>query len=79
MGGRPEKYMGLHPHVSNKQEIIDRGVMKNITIAVPEPYIRNIALLQEVGSTPSRSECIRQAIIQFLQREAETCRVLEVK
>jgi len=39
--------------------------MKNITIALPEIYVRNLEKIQEIGMVPSRSEAIRLAIREF--------------
>jgi len=57
----------------------NREKMKNITIAVPEPYIDVIEYLRENGYTPSRSECIRTAIQEFLVEEIKNKKLLEGK
>lgn len=55
-----------------------RTKMKNVTIALPEIYVRNIEKLQKIGMTPSRSEAIRTALREFLKKETEhTCKLLE--
>jgi Arc/MetJ-type ribon-helix-helix transcriptional regulator len=49
--------------------------MKNITIALPEIYVKNIEKLQKIGMVPSRSEAIRLAIREFLKKEVKVCRL----
>ena len=53
-----------------------RQKMKNITIALPEIYVRNIEKIQNLGLVPSRSEAIRLAIREFLHKEIKTCELL---
>lgn len=55
---------------------IKREKMKNITIALPEPYVTNIEKLQNIGMIPSRSEAIRVAIREFLKKEMHTRELL---
>jgi Arc/MetJ-type ribon-helix-helix transcriptional regulator len=43
--------------------------MKIITINLTEPHVKALAILQELGLYPSRSEAIRVAIRDFLQKE----------
>jgi Arc/MetJ-type ribon-helix-helix transcriptional regulator len=43
--------------------------MRNITIALPEIYVRNIEKVQNLGMIPSRSEGIRSAVKKFLIKE----------
>ena len=43
--------------------------MKIITINLSEPHVRALQILQDLGLYPSRSEAIRVAIRDFLQRE----------
>lgn len=43
--------------------------MKIITINLAEPHVKALGLLQELGLYPSRSEAIRVAIRDFLQKE----------
>ncbi len=43
--------------------------MKNITINIPYNYERNIQKLIEMKLIPNRSEAVRTAIREFLQRE----------
>lgn len=50
--------------------------MKNITIALPEIYVRNLEKIQEIGMVPSRSEAIRLAIREFLKKEINNCKLL---
>jgi antitoxin ParD1/3/4 len=57
----------------------ERQKMKNITIALPEIYVRNLEKLQKQGMVPSRSEAIRSAIREFLQKEVHVCNLLEYK
>lgn len=46
-----------------------RQKMRNITIALPEIYVRNIEKVQNLGMIPSRSEGIRSAVKKFLIKE----------
>jgi len=59
--------------------VLERRKMRNVTIALPEIYVRNIEKLKDVGLVPSRSEAIRFAIRQFLKKEVRTCQLLEFK
>jgi len=43
--------------------------MKIITINLNEPHVKALQVLQDLGLYPSRSEAIRVAIRDFLQRE----------
>lgn len=43
--------------------------MKIITINLAEPHVKALKMLQDLGLYPSRSEAIRVAIRDFLQRE----------
>lgn len=43
--------------------------MKIVTINLSEPHIKALQVLQDVGLYPSRSEAIRVAIRDFLQKE----------
>ena len=53
--------------------------MKNITIALPEIYVKNIEKIQNLGMVPSRSEAIRIAIREFLKKEVHNCKLLGYK
>jgi Arc/MetJ-type ribon-helix-helix transcriptional regulator len=55
---------------------VKRRKMKNITIALPEIYVKNIEKIQEIGLVPSRSEAIRLAIREFLKKEIHNCKLL---
>ena len=46
--------------------------MTNITINIPEIYDKNIKMLKKLKIIPSRSEAIRLALKEFLQREYST-------
>ncbi|MHA1148705.1 MAG: ribbon-helix-helix domain-containing protein [Promethearchaeota archaeon] len=46
-----------------------RTTMKNITINLPELYDENIQKLIRLKILPSRSEAIRLALKEFLQKE----------
>lgn len=50
--------------------------MVNITINIPENYDENIQKLIEMKITPSRSECIRTALRDFLHKEHENLKLL---
>ena len=43
--------------------------MKIITINLSEPHVKALKMLQDLGLYPSRSEAIRVAIRDFLQKE----------
>ena len=43
--------------------------MKNITIYIPDNYEKNIQKLIEMKVAPNRSEVVRTAIREFLQKE----------
>ena len=47
----------------------NRTPMKNITINIPDVYDRNIQKLISLKILPSRSEAIRLALKEFLQKE----------
>jgi len=49
-----------------------RTPMTNITINIPEIYDKNIQMLKKLKIIPSRSEAIRLALKEFLQREYST-------
>ena len=53
-----------------------RQKMKNITIALPEIYVKNLEKIQDIGMVPSRSEAIRLAIREFLKKEINNCKLL---
>jgi len=46
-----------------------RVPMKNITINIPELYDKNIQKLIKMKLIPSRSEAVRTALREYLQRE----------
>lgn len=46
-----------------------KSPMQNITINIPECYDENIQKLIGLGLTSSRSEAIRTAIREYLQKE----------
>ena len=50
-------------------ENMAKNGMANITINFPEVYDARIQDLKELGITPSRSEAVRTALREFLQRE----------
>jgi antitoxin ParD1/3/4 len=56
--------------------VLEHQKMKNITIAMPEIYVRNIEKLQENGMVPSRSEAIRLAIREFLKKEVHVSELM---
>jgi len=56
----------------------NKSPMQNITINIPECYEENIQKLIKMGLTPNRSECIRTAIREYLQKEYhENLKILE--
>ena len=44
--------------------------MKTATINIPDEYLHCIEILVNLGYYPSRSECVRECLKQFLGREA---------
>ena len=44
-------------------------MLRIITINLSEPHVKALQVLQDIGLYPSRSEAIRVAIRDFLQRE----------
>jgi len=54
-----------------------RQKMKNITIALPDIYVKNIEKLQLIGIVPSRSEAIRLSIRDFLRKEVRNIYLLD--
>lgn len=44
--------------------------MKIVTINIPDQYLDCLAVMVELGYFPSRSEAVRQALKQFLTKEA---------
>lgn len=51
--------------------------MKIVTINIPDQYLDSIETMVNLGFFPSRSEAVRQALKQFLVREAEFTDELE--
>ena len=51
--------------------------LQNITIALPEIYCDNLKKLQEMGIISSRSDGIRRAIQEFLDKELENIVLLD--
>ncbi|MHA1109464.1 MAG: ribbon-helix-helix protein, CopG family [Promethearchaeota archaeon] len=53
--------------------------LQNITIALPEIYCDNLRKLQEMGIISSRSDGIRRAISEFLNKEIENLELLGIE
>lgn len=51
--------------------------MKIITINLPEKYLQAIQILNDMGLYPSRSEAIRIALGNFLNKELKMFKELE--
>ncbi len=45
--------------------------VKITTINIPDQYLDCVAVLVDMGYYPSRSECVREAIKQFLINEVD--------
>jgi len=60
--------------ISDKKK--SKKKMVNITINIPEIYDKNIQKLIKMKITPSRSECIRTALRDFLHKEYENLKLL---
>lgn len=54
----------------------EESKLQNITIALPEIYCDNLRKLQEMGVISSRSDGIRRAIQEFLNKEIENLDLL---
>lgn len=55
----------------------EKSRMKNITINLPYVYDENIQKLIKMKVVPSRSECIRIALREFLHQEYKNLKLLE--
>jgi Arc/MetJ-type ribon-helix-helix transcriptional regulator len=55
----------------------EESKLQNITIALPEIYCDNLKKLQEMGIISSRSDGIRRAIHEFLDKELENVKLLD--
>lgn len=55
---------------------IEKIKLQNVTIALPEIYIDNLEKLIDMGLISSRSEGIRIAIQEFLEKELENVKLL---
>ncbi|MFX0188714.1 MAG: ribbon-helix-helix domain-containing protein [Candidatus Hodarchaeota archaeon] len=53
-----------------------KAPMKNITINIPDLYDENILKLIDLKITPSRSEFVRTALREFLQKQREELELL---
>lgn len=53
--------------------------MQNITINLPEAYCDNLQRLIQLGLYPSRSEAIRVALREFLDREFQFLDLLHLR
>lgn len=51
--------------------------MKIITVNLSEPQVKALQVLQDLGLYPSRSEAIRVAIRDFLQRELGMAKLID--
>ncbi|MBA7492427.1 hypothetical protein ES702_02977 [subsurface metagenome] len=54
-------------------------MMKNITINIPDLYDENIQKLIKMDIVPSRSEAIRIALREYLQKEQKNIKLLGFK
>ena len=61
----------------NKKKNVNN--MKIATINIPDDYLNCIEILVNLGYYPSRSECVREALKQFLGREATLNENLKVE
>jgi len=55
---------------------VKKRSMRNITINLPNIYDKNLLKLQKLGMIPSRSEGVRLAIRNFLQKEYKNLKLL---
>ncbi|MHA1719319.1 MAG: ribbon-helix-helix domain-containing protein [Promethearchaeota archaeon] len=51
--------------------------MKIVTINIPEQYLDCLETLVNLGYFPSRSEAVREALKQFLSKEANLVKEIE--
>jgi Arc/MetJ-type ribon-helix-helix transcriptional regulator len=58
---------------------MEKKRMINITISLPEIYLDNIEKLQKAGVVASRSDAIRSAIREFLERETDIITLMGFK
>ncbi len=58
---------------------MEKKRMINITISLPEIYLENIESLQKAGVVASRSDAIRSAIREFLERETDNITLMGFK
>lgn len=62
--------------IKKRDNISDKKKLVNITINIPEIYDTNIQKLIKMKITPSRSECIRTALRDFLLKEYQNLELL---
>jgi hypothetical protein len=65
--------------IGDSMSDFEKMKLQNITIALPEVYIDNLEKLIEIGIISSRSEGIRIAIQEFLQKELKNAELLGFK
>ena len=53
--------------------------LQNITIAIPEIYVENLEKLQDIGLINSRSDGIRIAVREFIEKELENIKLFGYK
>jgi len=63
-------------NLSNKKKKVKKERMKNVTIALPEFFVKHLEGLRERGMIVSRSDGIRIALRQFLIKEIKVYNML---
>ena len=63
--------------IQNILSLNEGNKLKIVTINIPEPYLDCLKTLVDLGYFPSRSEAVRQALKQFLTREANLVKDIE--
>ncbi|MBD3353267.1 MAG: CopG family transcriptional regulator [Candidatus Lokiarchaeota archaeon] len=59
--------------------MVDKPKLQNITISIPEIYCNNLEKLQQIGIISNRSEGIRIAVREFLEKELKNAELFGIK
>ena len=58
---------------------MEKNKLQNITIALPDIYCDNLAKLEDIGLINSRSDGIRIAVREFLEKELKNAELMGYK
>lgn len=75
-----QKIIILQTKIRKIQKILffnEGNKLKIVTINIPEQYLDCLKTLVDLGYFPSRSEAVRQALKQFLTKEANLVKDIE--